>query len=116
MISDFQSAIKTFRTSNSKLNIMAINGCCYGKDNNPDKKGVYYKYCGQMFWEFISGDNDLYTKLIRPLGFKAKEKNEEYDHSYAKVINRFTLDFSQQFCTKDGDIDWIKLVKFNSQK
>ncbi len=116
MISDFQAAIKTLRTSNSKLNIMAINGCCYGKDNNPDKKGIYYKYCGQMFWEFISGDKELYTKLIRPLGYKAKEKNEEYDQSYAKVINKFTLDFSQQFCLKDGAIDWIKLVKFNSQK
>jgi hypothetical protein len=116
MISDFQSAIKTLRTSNSKLNIMPINGCCYGKDNNPDKKGIYYKYCGQMFWEFISGDKDLYTKLIRPLGFKAKEKNDEYEHSYAKVINKFTLDFSLQFCSKDGAIDWIKLIKFNSQK
>lgn len=116
MISDFQSAIRTLRTSNSKLNIIAVNGCCYGKDNNPDKKGIYYKYCGQTFWEFISGDKNLYTKLIKPLGYKAKEKNEEYDQSYAKVINRFTRDFSQQFCSSDGAIDWIKLVKFNSQK
>lgn len=116
MISDFQTAIKTLRTSNSKLNIIAVNGCCYGKDNNPDKNGIYFKYCGQSFWEFISGDSALYTKLIKPLGFKAKEKNEEYDIYYAKVINRFTLDFSQQFCLKDGSIDWNKLVKFNSEK
>lgn len=116
MISDFQSAIKTLRTSNSKLNIVAINGCCYGRENNPDKKGIYYKYCGQMFWEFISGDKELYTNLIKPLGYKAKEKNDEYEKSYAMVINRFTRDFSIQFCTKDGAIDWVKLVRFNSQK
>lgn len=115
MITDFQTAIKTLRTSNSKLNIIPVNGCCYGKDNNPDKNGIYFKYCGQMFWEFISGDKELYTKLIKPLGYKAKEKNEEYDESYAKVINRFTRDFSQEFCSKDGSINWNKLVAFNSK-
>ena len=115
MILDFQTAIKTLRTSNSKLNINPVNGCCYGKDSNPDKNGIYFKYCGQMFWEFISGDKDLYTKLIKPLGYKAKEKNEEYDESYAKVINRFTLNFSQEFCSKDGSINWNKLVAFNSK-
>lgn len=116
MISDFQSAIKTLRTSNSKLNVVSVNGCCYGKDNNPDKKGIYFKYCGQMFWEFISGDRELYTKLIKPLGHKAKEKNEEFEWSYSKVINRFTRDFSKEFCLKDGSINWEKLVRFNSQK
>lgn len=116
MISDFQTAVKTLRTSNSKLNIIAINGCCYGKDNKPDKKGIYYKYCGQMFWEFISGDKELYIKLIKPLGYKAKEKNEEYMESYSKVINRFTMEFSKQFCSTDGAINWNKLVAYNSKK
>ena len=115
MISDFQTAIKTLRTSNSKLNIVAVNGCCYGKENNPDKKGIYYKYCGQMFWEFISGDKELYIKLIKPLGYKAKEKNDEYMESYSKVINRFTSSFSKLFCNKDGSINWSKLVSFNSK-
>lgn len=115
MISDFQTAIKTLRTSNSKLNIVAVNGCCYGRDNKPDKKGIYYKYCGQMFWEFISGDKELYIKLIKPLGYKAKEKNDEYLESYSKAINRFTMDFSKKFCLKNGSIIWAKLVSFNSK-
>lgn len=114
MISDFQAATKTLRTSNSKLNIVAVNGCCYGRDNKPDKKGIYFKYCGQRFWEFISGDKELYTKLIKPLGHRAKEKNEEYELSYSKVINKFTLEFSNEFCLSDGLIDWSKLVSFNS--
>lgn len=61
------------RTSNSQLNIVAINGCCYGQDKNPDK-GDYFKYCGQRFWEFISGNEELYIQIIEPLGTKAKEK------------------------------------------
>src|SRR5690606_34979782 len=37
LISDFKTAKKTLRTSNSKIMVTAINGCCYGRDNNPDK-------------------------------------------------------------------------------
>ena len=73
MISDFKTAKKTLRTSNSQINVVAINGCCYGKENNTDK-GDYFKYCGQEFWEFISGNEDLYTELIEPLGHQAKKK------------------------------------------
>ena len=63
MISDFTTAKKALRTSNSQLTIVCINGCCYGRDNNPDK-GDYFKYCGQRFWDFISGNSDLYTDII----------------------------------------------------
>ena len=39
---DFKTAQRTLRTSNSRINIIAINGCCYGRDNKPDK-GDYFK-------------------------------------------------------------------------
>ena len=115
MISDFKTAKKTLHTSNSQINVVAINGCCYGKENNPDK-GDYFKYCGQEFWEFISENKDLYTELIEPLGHQAKEKNEEFMLSYTQMINKFTREFSNNFCKKNGDIDWKKLVEFNSEK
>src|SRR5579883_691583 len=70
METDFQTAIRTLRTSGAKIHIIAVNGCCYGKDNKD--KGLYLKYCGQKFWEFISGDEELYTKIIEPLGHKAR--------------------------------------------
>lgn len=113
MIADFRTAKKILRTSNSQLHIVAVNGCCYGKDNKPDK-GDYFKYCGQKFWEFISGDEDLFTEIIEPLGYKAKEKNEEFLNSYSKIINKFTREFSNSFCKNNGEIDWEKLVRFNS--
>lgn len=113
MVADFKTAKKTLRTSNSQLNIEAVNGCCYGRDNNPDK-GDYFKYCGQRFWEFISGDNELYTKIIEPLGHQAKERNDDFIQSYAQMINKFTKEFADTFCKHDGSIDWDKLVRFNS--
>jgi hypothetical protein len=36
MRADFKTAKKTLRTSNSGLHIVAVNGCCYGRDNKPD--------------------------------------------------------------------------------
>lgn len=113
MVSDFKTAKKTLRTSNSQLNITAVNGCCYGRDNKPDK-GDYYKYCGQKFWEFISGDKELYTEIIEPLGHKAREKNDDFMKSYSQMINKFTKEFTNYYCDNNGNIDWKKLVEFNS--
>lgn len=113
MRSNFKTAQRTLRTSQSGLNIVAVNGCCYGRDNNPDK-GDYFKYCGQRFWEFVSGDADLYVELIEPLGFKARERNEEFQASYARMINKFTREFMLEFCDEEGAIVWGRLVRLNS--
>lgn len=113
MNADFKTAKKILRTSNSNLNIIAVNGCCYGRDNNPDK-GNYFKYCGQKFWEFISGDENLYIELIEPLGNKAKERNDDFMKSYSQMINKFTKEFTNNFCLESGEIDWVKLIKVNS--
>jgi hypothetical protein len=115
MRTDFISARRTLRTSNSKLNVVAVNGCCYGRDNKPDK-GDYFKYCGQQFWEFITGDTELYTKIIEPLGHQAKKKNDEFIKAYSQMINKFTKEFSNTFCNDIGEINWEKLVRFNSAK
>ncbi len=110
---DFKTAKKTLRTSNSRMNVVAVNGCCYGRDNNQDK-GDYFKYCGQKFWEFISGDSELYIEIIEPLGHNAKEKNDEFIKSYSQMINIFTKEFSNKFCNTAGEIEWKQLVTFNS--
>ena len=113
MVADFKTAKKALRTSNSQLNIVAVNGCCYGQDSKPDK-GDYFKYCGQRFWEFISGNSELFTEIIEPLGHNAKEKNDDFVKSYSQMINKFTKEFTNLFCKDSGEIDWDKLVRFNS--
>ena len=115
MINDFTSAQKTLLTSNSKINIRCINGCCYGQNSNSNK-GSYFKYCGQAFWEFIGGNENIYLDIIEPLGHKAKERNEEYLEQYTQMINKFTKEFVNMFCDNNGIIDWEKLVKYNSGK
>lgn len=113
MKADFIAAQKTLRTGDAALHVVCVNGCCYGRDSRPDKGG-YVKYCGEMFWRFISGEEELYTEIITPLGHQAKQRNEEFMEAYAKRLNVFTMEFGGAYCRRDGAIDWEKLVKFNS--
>ena len=108
---NFASAKKMMRARTGKK-VIAVNGCCFGKDNKPDK-GVYLKLCGQQFWELISGDEKLYIDIVEPIGYEAREKNEKFAENYAQIINKLTLEFSQKFC-ENGKINWKKLVEYNS--
>jgi hypothetical protein len=112
---DFSTAKRILRTNAPERNVVAVCGCCYGRDNKPDK-GEYLKLCGQRFWEFISGNKNLYTEIIEPLGHRAKERDEEFAVAYAQIINRFTMGFAKDFCEEDGKINWEKLVRFNSSE
>jgi hypothetical protein len=114
MQDNFKKAQRIIHTSNQRANIQAINGCCYGVENQPDK-GDYRKLCGQEFWEFISGDNRLYIDIIEPLGYRAKQRNDEFNLEYGRILNKFTNEFYHDFCI-DGFINWEKLVTFNSGK
>lgn len=116
MKDNFRKAKKVLKTNiSTSQNVIAINGCCYGKDKTPDK-GEYLKLCGQRFWHFISGNENLYTDIIEPLGHKAKDKNDQFFDEYAKVINKFSLEFIEKFCDASGSINWVKILKYNSGK
>lgn len=113
MRADFKTAKRTLRTSNSKLMVVAVNGCCYGRAAQPDK-GDYFKYCGQQFWAFISGNPHLYTQIIEPLAYQAQQKNEIFEQAYHQMIDAFTQNFAKDFCDANGMVNWVKLVEFNS--
>jgi hypothetical protein len=112
MKNNFIKAKRILKTNNPKVNVQAVNGCCYGKDIRPDK-GEYEKLCGQRLWSFISGNEDLYVQIIEPLGHKAKQRNDSFQKLYAQVINKFEREVLKDFI-QDDLIDWPKLVHFNS--
>lgn len=112
MRDNFATAKQILESKNKTKKVVAVNGCCYGRENQFTKTD-YLKLCGQRFWEFISADENLYIEIIEPLGHKAKLKNEEFIDAYSQIINKFTLSFSLEFCV-NGKIDWEKLVQFNS--
>ena len=100
--------------------IIAINGCIYGNDNkyvensdNPDLN--YYKKCGQEFWEFITGDENFYKDLIKPIEQTAKKEVDDLQKLRIQKIHQFSREFLDRFCSDDL-IDWDKLIEFVSKR
>lgn len=114
MVANFNTAKKTLRTSDAKIRIEFVNGCCYGKCNDNLRQQGYYKYCGQKFWEFISNEKDLYLDIIEPLGKKAKQRSDEYQEKYNGILNKITGDFVREYCDNKGKINWELIVRLNS--
>lgn len=120
MKNNFKLAKEALRQEGAQTEIVAVNGCMYGKESNPfradaDPYKVYYKYCGQEFWNFISEDPDLYREIIVPIDQEARERDEIFKEAYAAKINEMTEDFMRNFMTQH-QIDWVKLVDFVSRK
>jgi len=72
------------------------------------------KVVGQNFWFLLSKNENLYTDIIEPLGYRAREHNDKFAEEKAKIINSFTKEFLADFTQTDGTIDWVKVVEFNS--
>jgi len=110
---DLQKAVIRVKQSQHGANVQPVLGICYGKTRTNYLRG-YLKVVGQNFWYLISENEDLYTDIIEPIGYRAKEHNDAFDKGKASVVNRFTGEFIGRFCDDTGAIDWVKLVGFNS--
>lgn len=122
MKGNFKEARDILIREREATEIIAVNGCIYGKDNNPkkidsnDPKKNYLKYCGQEFWEFISGDLNFYQKIVLPIDKEAKKRDEEFRNTYSGKINELTKEFSDNYLTNEGQINWEKIIDFVSKK
>lgn len=116
----FKMAKTALRAAGRTGEIVAVNGCIYGKDrntlktdNDPDR--TYYKYAGQDFWNFVSQDDQLYQEIIVPIDEEARVKDEVFKAAYASKVNEMTEEFMANFMT-EHKIDWLKLVDFVSKR
>jgi len=114
LVQDFDLASRIINQRNPQIKVFKILGICYGKTKTTLHAKGYWKIIGQNFWTFISGNKDLYTEIIEPIGFRAKEHNFEFEKEKNKFINKMTEKFINSYCRSDGGIDWEKLVKHNS--
>jgi hypothetical protein len=115
MRADYKTAAKVYNQSKDALPVKFVNGCCYGKQaKKSEHKGDYIKLCGQRFLAFISGDKELYIKIIEPIGHQAKERNIEFLAKYELVIDSFTELFRAHFCDANNLILWDKLTMSSS--
>ncbi|MBN2007593.1 MAG: cytosolic protein [Anaerolineae bacterium] len=111
---DLRAAETRLKQARSGARIQTVLGICYGRTRTAFTSEGYLKVVGQNFWYLISENEHLYTEIIEPIGYRAREHNEAFEQERSRVVNRFTKDFIDQFCNSRGDIDWIKLVAHNS--
>lgn len=121
MRDNFKLARATLRERGIHGEIVAVNGCVYGKDRVPfkthtDPEKQYYKYAGQDFWQFISNDDKLYREIIVPIDQEARRKDEMFKQAYDAKVNEMTQQFIANFMTADNQIDWLKLIDFVSKR
>lgn len=112
---DLRNAVNRVRQSRLAANVQPVLGICYGKTRTAYTRAGYLKVAGQNFWYLISENKELYTEIIEPLGYRAREHNERFLAGRGALVNRLTVEFSQRFCAPSGAIDWVKLVEFNSK-
>ena len=111
---DLQTATARLKQARRNLNVQSVLGICYGKTKTAFIRG-YMKIVGQNFWYFISENLDLYTDIIEPIGHRAREHNESFEKERDKIISRFSIEMGNTFFdAKTGELDWVKLVQYNS--
>jgi hypothetical protein len=110
---NLKDAVVRVKQSKKGANVQPVLGICYGKTKTSYVRG-YIKVVGQNFWYLISENKNLYTDIIEPIGYRAKKHNEDFTKEKSRVINRFTKSFIDEYCDEKGNINWVKIVKFNS--
>lgn len=108
---NFQSAQK--RAQQARKAYLPVVGYGYGKKKVKAEK-FYLELAGKDFWEWLTGDAEFYTKIVKFMGTRPDEYAKEFDEAYAKAENRMIREFTLKYCKEDGSIDWDTLIKFNS--
>jgi len=111
---DLREAVIRVKQSKTASTPEPVLGICYGKTRTVHTKDGYLKVVGQNFWYLISKNKSLYTDIVEPIGYRAREHNERFESERDRIIRRFTKEFLDRFCNADLEIDWVKLVEFNS--
>jgi hypothetical protein len=114
---NFACARHVFDNKKLRKHFRAILGHCYGRSSlEPNPKRPYSVRSGQAFWEELTDDPDFYLKLIRLIDKQPETHRVLYEAEWSRAVNRFEKEFLNNFSTPSGDIDWDKLVEFNSGK
>jgi hypothetical protein len=108
---NLQQAVTRLKQQQAGANVQPVLGICYGKTRTSYVRG-YLKVVGQNFWYLISENKKLYTEIVEPIGYRAKEYNDDFSKQKPQLVNRLNREFLAEFCDSSGAIDWSRLVHY----
>ncbi|BCW94780.1 MAG: hypothetical protein KatS3mg018_0262 [Fimbriimonadales bacterium] len=117
MNDEFQELYNRLRQHLSQLGKQfdPVLGCAYGKRVSPPTTRRRYRIVsGKAFWEELTGDPEFYLELVRLMQDYPEQQKQAYQQEWAKAVNRFTRDLLNEFANAEGELDWEKIVRFNS--
>lgn len=92
-----------------------IVGYCYGNKQQRESATTEFKeIAGQRFWSHLTGDDSFYLRISELMRESPIAHRQEFQMAYTQAKNKFVKEFSEEFTTPDGLIDWDKLTKMNS--
>ena len=109
MRQNFSEAIKVVRQGRSGEAVEAVNGCCYGRGSRD--YGDYRRLCGAEFWEFVSGEPDLFARLLSELGVAAANG---YQAAIESQIDSVAAELRERWSDANGELDWQRILEHNS--
>lgn len=98
----------------SAQEIVAVNGCCYGRTTRQHDRGDYLKLCGQEFWELISGEPDMYRIVFELVGSAADADNGVYEQERQAAVARIAARIGDRYANAQGELDWLRILETNS--
>ena len=72
------------------------------------------KLAGQAFWHMLTGEQDYFLRISQAMGHIAGLHGAAYKAAFEKTYNALLKQFMGNFVADDGEIQWEKLVEFNS--
>lgn len=92
-----------------------VLGAAYGRRNSPpSEKRRYRLLAGQAFWYELTGDPEFHVRLIQLMKNYPQQYRHVFEAEWNRAANRLAKYLLTEFTTPAGDIDWEKLLKFNS--
>ena len=103
--------VRLVRQNDPTANVLAVNGCCYGSCDTD--YGDYRKVCGAAFWELISGEPDLYLRLVEPIRTSA---SNGFISERVQLVQRLSRELAVSWAQPDGNLDWDRIVRLGAPR
>jgi len=97
------------------IEIDAMLGHCYGNYRSESRVGRAYRdRSGREFWKELTGDDSFYQRLMTAMGQEAEDQRLVFERAKNLLVGLFISEFEDEFCLRDGSIEWDRLTHFVS--
>lgn len=92
---------------------LPLIGYAYGRKKH-NANALVDKKAGQAFWKLLTEEEDFYLRISDAIAACASQHKVEFDTAFEGKRSALVKEFMLAFTDEMGQIDWRRLVEFNS--